>query len=143
MWGKRCLQLALTHFGLGQQSNHIGKIAKVIQKISVKLLGINDVKNSALTFKILQFLIDGFVKKFFPSFEFLLGLFCVFLHFLLLHGSVKEPGLNRKVQFNFLLDYITNFLLCVKTVITTLCSGFLKDLTIGEKVADKSTTCVK
>jgi hypothetical protein len=79
-------ELTLTYFGLGQQSNHIGNIAKVIQKISVELLGIDDVVNSVPAFKIHQFLIDGFVKKLFPAFEFLLGLLCVLLHFLLLYG---------------------------------------------------------
>jgi hypothetical protein len=88
--GQKVSELALTHFGLGQQSNHVGQIAKIIQKISVKLLSINDVINPVFAFKILQFLIDGFVKKFFPSFEFLLGLFCVFLHFLLLHGYADD-----------------------------------------------------
>jgi hypothetical protein len=84
--GQKVPELALAHFGFGKQSNHVGQIAQRVQEFSIKLLGIDDIKDASVLFKRLQLFINGFADKFFPSFEFLLGLFGVFLHFFLLHG---------------------------------------------------------
>jgi len=82
--GQQVSEFTLTHFGFGQQSDRISQAAKIIQKRPVKLLGIYDIIYATLSYEIFHFYIDRFVEKFFPSFEFLLGLFGVLLHFFLL-----------------------------------------------------------
>jgi hypothetical protein len=82
--GQQVSEFTLSHFGFGKQSDHIGQITKGVQKSPVKLLGINDIKDTSVLLKRFQFFIDRFGNKFFPSFEFLLGLFGVFFHFFLL-----------------------------------------------------------
>jgi hypothetical protein len=79
--GQQVSEFTLSHFGFGQQSDRIGQAAKIIQKRSVKLLGIYDIIYAILPDETCHFFIDGFVEKFFPSFEFLLGWFGVLLHF--------------------------------------------------------------
>jgi hypothetical protein len=79
--GQKVSELALAHFGFGEQSNHVGQITQRVQEFSIKLLGIDDIKDASVLLKRLQFFINGFADEFFPSFEFLFGLFGVFLHF--------------------------------------------------------------
>jgi hypothetical protein len=86
--GQKVSELALSHFGFGEQSNHVGQITQGVQKSPVKLLGINDIKDTSVLLKRFQFFINGLADKFFPSFEFLLSLFGVFFHFFLLPNTV-------------------------------------------------------
>jgi hypothetical protein len=79
--GQQVPEFTLPHFGFSQQSDRIGEAAKIIQKWPVKLLSVDDIIYAILPLEILHFYIYGFGEKFFPSFEFLLGLFGVFLHF--------------------------------------------------------------
>jgi hypothetical protein len=82
--GQQVPEFTLSHFGFGQQSDRIGEAAKIIQKWPVKLLSVDDIIYAILPPETLHFYIYGFGEKFFPSFEFLLGLFGVLLHFFLL-----------------------------------------------------------
>jgi hypothetical protein len=78
--GQQVAQLTLSDFGFGQQSDRIGQAAKIIQKRPIELLGIYDIINAIMSDEILHFFIHGFVDKFFPSFELLLGLLGVLFH---------------------------------------------------------------
>jgi hypothetical protein len=82
--GQQVPEFTLAHFGFSQQSDRIGEAAKIIQKWPVKLLSVDDIIYAILPLETFYFYIYGFGEKFFPSFEFLLGLFGVLLHFFLL-----------------------------------------------------------
>ena len=89
--GQQVPQLALPDSGLGQQPNHVGQLAQVIQKRPIELLGVDYIKHPIIALKKIQFFIHGPGIKLIPSLEFLLGLFGVLYHFFLLWGP-WSPG---------------------------------------------------
>jgi hypothetical protein len=103
--GQQVAQLALSHFGFGQQSDRIGKAAEVVQKGAVELLGIYDVIYAIAAFERIHLLVHGFVEKLLPSLKFLLSLFSVFLHFILPIGfEVALPAARCAAGRNRLVD---------------------------------------
>jgi hypothetical protein len=65
--GQKVSEFALSYFGFGKQSNHVGQTTKGVQEFSIKLLGINDIKDTSILLKRFQFFINGFANKFVPS----------------------------------------------------------------------------